>query len=249
MFDLKFLNPLTEVPCFITGVDEVGRGPLAGPVVAAGACVEILKYDQEELENLFTTFLDFGVTDSKKLNAKKRLSILESFDIIDLKSHSIYEIIISKNIKIKIYIQEIQAPTIDEMNILQASLLAMQTAAQKICPSDKRGVILIDGNKKFKWKPANTQVESIVKGDSKSLVIGLASIVAKEFRDQLMTRFAQTYPEYGWEKNSGYPTKAHLMAILEHGVTGLHRISFKGAKEVYEARGISRGESLREISY
>ena len=154
---------------------------------------------------------------------------------------------VSKNIQLKIFIQEIDSVTIDEINILQASLLAMKSAFLKnydvvVNKNSRRGIVLIDGNKKFKLEIEHEaiDIQTIVKGDSKSLLIGLASIFAKEYRDQLMSRFSRDYPEYGWESNAGYPTKSHLNAILEHGLTKIHRISFKGAKEVYEERGITR---------
>lgn len=246
MFDLDFFHIFSEKkgPFFLAGTDEVGRGPLAGPVVGACSFFEIKKYDELEIKTLLKKLCLLGVNDSKKLNAKKRQEIIQSFlNEETLLSHQIYSIQISKNIQIKIYIQEIDSSTIDEINILQASLLAMKTAFLNNLEKVADGIILIDGNKKFKLDEKfndSIDIQTIVKGDSKSLLIGLASIFAKEYRDQLMSRFALEYPEYGWESNAGYPTKAHLNAIQAHGVTKFHRMTFKGAKEVYEQRGISR---------
>lgn len=251
MFDLDFFHIYAndKNSFFIAGTDEVGRGPLAGPVVGACSFLEIKKYDELEIQMLLENLSQLGVNDSKKLNSKKRLEIIRSFiDDQDLVGNQIYSIKVSKNILLKIFIQEIDSVTIDKINILQASLLAMKSAFLKnyetvVSRSSKNGIILIDGNKKFKLdtEHAAIDIQTIVKGDSKSLLIGLASIFAKEYRDQLMSRFSKDYPEYGWESNAGYPTKSHLNAIVEHGLTKIHRISFKGAKEVYEERGISRG--------
>lgn len=247
MFDLEFfrLFAAEEKSFFLAGTDEVGRGPLAGPVVGACSFFEMTKYDEKEIKALLKKLRLLGINDSKKLNAKKRQEIIQSFiNEKTLLSHQIYSIQISKNIQIKIYIQEIDSSTIDEINILQASLLAMKTAFLNNLGEVEKGVVLIDGNKKFKLEKKfdnSITIHPIVKGDSQSLLIGLASIFAKEYRDQLMSSFAQEYPEYGWDSNAGYPTKAHLDAIEAHGVTKLHRVTFKGAKEVYEQRGITRG--------
>lgn len=247
MFDLDFIAQFKNQnkPFFIAGTDEVGRGPLAGPVVGACAILEIKKYNEEEIINLLATLSDLGVTDSKKLNSKKRTSIIEKLGVTHpektLHSNEIYTISVSKNLTLKIYIQEIQASVIDEINILQASLLAMKESFMNLNSKIDNGIILIDGNKLFSLKDKKQiEIKSVIKGDLKSLIIGVASIFAKEYRDQLMIDFAKTYPEYGWDKNSGYPTKSHLDAILAFGITDHHRLTFKGVKEVYAERGISR---------
>ena len=184
-FDNNFKHP-------IAGVDEVGRGTLAGPVVAAAV---ILDYKN----------LPSGIKDSKKISKKNRL-------------------IISKNI-LKTSITSIGFATsneIDEINILQASLLAMKRAIDSL--NKKPNIVLIDGNHIPDLK---IHSKSIIKGDDKSLCIAAASIIAKVYRDNLMTNYSKKYPGYLWEKNSGYGTKEHLEAIKNLGITPIHRISFK----------------------
>lgn len=225
---------------FIAGCDEVGRGPLAGPVVTACASIEIKSYDEKEVKALFRKWKKFGITDSKKLNSDERLDILKQLSMTSLQADVIHTSSYSKNITIKILIKEISVAVIDEVNILQASLLGMKNAMFESCPLNLPGTILIDGNKKIKHESCLHQQEAIIQGDSKSLLIGLASIAAKEYRDQLMKNLSVKYPGYGWEHNAGYPTKKHLEAIGNLGVTKLHRLTFKGVKEVYEERGYSR---------
>ena len=184
-FDTSFRNP-------IAGVDEVGRGPLAGPVVAAAVIINPKNIPK-------------GINDSKKLTKKNRLIIFE-----ELKNSSIYSIA-------KASVEEI-----DKINILQASLLAMKRAIEGLEKSPS--TVLIDGN----FKPKTSfEMHSIIKGDTKSLSIAAASIIAKVYRDNLMKKLAIKYPNYYWEKNSGYGTKEHLSAIRKHGITPIHRKSFK----------------------
>jgi len=176
----------------IAGVDEAGRGPLAGPVVAAAVIFD---------ENTFIP----KVNDSKKLTEKLRE---ELFDEIINKAKS-YGIGI------------VDQREIDEINILQATLKAMQLAvAELIITPD---LILIDGNKSFNSK---TQTKTIIKGDSKSFSVAAASILAKVTRDRIMCIESAKHPEYLWSKNKGYGTKLHIEAIKKFGKTGLHRNSF-----------------------
>ena len=184
-FDLSYDQP-------VAGVDEVGRGPLAGPVVAAAVIIDI-----NNIPN--------GINDSKRLSKKKREEI--SNEII---KYSIYSI------------AEASVEEIDQINILQASLLAMKRAIEGL--SKKPRTVLVDG--KFKPK-TNLPTHTIVKGDSKSLAIAASSIVAKVYRDNLMTDLSKKYPEYLWNKNAGYGTKEHLLAIKKCGITPIHRKSFK----------------------
>jgi ribonuclease HII len=116
---------------------------------------------------------------------------------------------------------------------LNASLKAMKVSFESII--GENGILLIDGNKKFSTEK-KTNLVTVIKGDSKSLLIGLASIIAKEYRDQLMQNLDNRFPEYGWKSNAGYGTKAHLDGINKFGITEHHRKSFKGVKEVYEQR-------------
>ncbi len=184
-FDLPYNQP-------VAGVDEVGRGSLAGPVVAAAVIIDINNIPD-------------GINDSKRLSKKKRLEI--SNEII---KYSIYSI------------AEASVEEIDQINILQASLLAMKRAIEGL--SKKPKTVLIDGN--FKPK-TNLPTHTIIKGDNKSLAIAASSIIAKVYRDNLMTDLSNKYPEYLWNKNAGYGTKEHLLAIKKCGITPIHRKSFK----------------------
>ncbi|MEJ5262723.1 MAG: ribonuclease HII [Ignavibacterium sp.] len=177
---------------FLAGVDEAGRGPLAGPVVAA-AVILPKNFHHKEID------------DSKKLSHKQREKL---FDIITQNAISYSFSVISQK-------------TIDEINILNASLLAMKKSVLKLKPSPE--IVLIDGNKKFS---SGLELIPIVKGDSLSQSIAAASIIAKVIRDRMMNRLAERYPEYGWDKNKGYPTKQHIEALLKFGPTQVHRKSF-----------------------
>lgn len=198
------LNLETESKCFesgyrfIGGVDEAGRGPLAGPVVAA--CVVIgpdFKIDSADLEL---------INDSKKLSAKKREKL---FGLIKEKALAV-EIGIVDNL------------IIDKINILQASFLAMRRAIRKL--KIEPDYILVDGN--FKIPKLEKPQEAIIGGDGKVWAIAAASIIAKVSRDWLMSELAKEYPEYEFEKHKGYGTKLHLEKITEFGPCPIHRMSF-----------------------
>lgn len=176
----------------ICGVDEAGRGPLAGPVCAAAV---ILPKDLEIP----------GLTDSKKLTDKKRR---ELFPLIQEQAVA-YGIGLATE-------QEI-----DEINILQATFLAMQRALDQM--SVKPDLALIDGNRA---KDFGVPVKTVVKGDSLSANIAAASILAKVTRDNLMVEMAETYPQYGFEIHKGYGTKAHYAALREAGPSPIHRMTF-----------------------
>jgi ribonuclease HII len=177
----------------IVGVDEVGRGPLSGPVVAAA-----VRLDPNRIPE--------GMNDSKKLTAKRR--------------EALYDQILAVA---DVSIASCSVEEIDEINILQASLRAMERAVAGL--KTQADYVLVDGNK----IPAafGVNAEAIVKGDARSLSISAASIVAKTWRDRLMVDLAQQYPGYGWEKNAGYGTKLHLEGLAKFGVTPHHRRSFK----------------------
>lgn len=180
----------------IIGVDEAGRGPLAGPVVAAVA--KLKKYD-EKLEK---------INDSKKLSEKIRE---ELFDII------------MENFYIGVGIADVDE--IDEINILNATFLAMRRAIKQIEKEVSFEKVLVDGNHKI--REYDGEQLPIVKGDSKSLAIAAASIIAKVTRDRMMLETAKIYPEYVFEKHKGYGTKAHREIILEKGpIEKIHRKSF-----------------------
>ncbi|WP_314111077.1 ribonuclease HII [uncultured Granulicatella sp.] len=181
---------------FIAGVDEVGRGPLAGPVVAAAV---ILPKNIEDL----------GFDDSKKLSASKR--------------EEIYRLIQEKAIAIGIGI--VDADIIDQVNIYQASRLAMQQAVSelKIQPD----YLLIDAMK----IDVNTPQIGIIKGDAKSISIAAASIVAKQVRDQMMQEFDELYPGYDFSNNAGYGTTKHLEGLNKKGICPIHRKTFAPIKD------------------
>ncbi|MBP6735947.1 MAG: ribonuclease HII [Rhodobacteraceae bacterium] len=175
----------------VCGVDEVGRGPLAGPVTAAAVILDPARIPQ-------------GLADSKTLTAARRERL---FDQIAACA--------------RVSIAHATVQEIDALNILRASHLAMERAVAGLGPVAHA---LIDGN----LIPAGLKgrAEAIVKGDAKCLSIAAASIMAKVTRDRLMVDLAQQHPGYGWEGNAGYPTKAHLQALLDLGVTPWHRRSF-----------------------
>ena len=177
----------------IAGVDEVGRGSLIGPVYAAAV---ILKnsIDKKKLK------------DSKKLSKAKREN-LEKY----IKKNSYWAIGSASLIEI------------EKLNILNASLLAMKRAIQKL--KKKPTLVLVDGNKIPEIK--NYKLKSIIKGDQKISEISAASIIAKVSRDRLITNLSKKFNKYSWSKNAGYGTKDHLIAIKKYGVTKLHRKSFK----------------------
>ena len=176
----------------ICGVDEAGRGPLAGPVCAAAVILP---------EHLQIP----GLTDSKKLTDKKR--------------RELYPVIMEQAIAYGIGFATEQE--IDEINILQATFLAMQRALDQL--SVKPELALIDGNRE---KDFGLPVKTVVKGDSLSANIAAASVLAKVTRDDLMVKLAQDYPQYGFEIHKGYGTKAHYAALTEHGACPVHRMSF-----------------------
>lgn len=182
------------------GVDEVGRGPLVGDVVTAAVILD----PNNPIE---------GLTDSKKLSEKKRMAL---FPEIQEKA-------------LAWSIGRCSPAEIDELNILHATMLAMQRAVDglKVQPD----YVLIDGNRVPELKMAG---EAVVKGDLRVAEISAASILAKVVRDQEMEELDKQYPQFGFAKHKGYPTKAHFAAIEKHGVIEQHRKSFKPVKRILE---------------
>ena len=179
---------------FECGTDEAGRGSLAGPVTAAAVILN-------------KNFKSKLITDSKKLSVNQRK---EAKRLI-LENCIAYAIFSVRNKKI------------DEINILNASILAMQKSINKL--NHKVDFIIVDGNR---FKPINNiEFKTIIKGDQKYLNIAAASILAKTYRDNYMKKIHKEYPEYNWKKNKGYPTKEHKLAIKKYGITKYHRKSFK----------------------
>ncbi len=191
----------------VVGIDEAGRGPWAGPVVA-GAVAILDRNLPEELLN--------GLDDSKKLSASKR--------------EKLYNLLFEQEKlgKVSIGIGEASCQEIDELNILQATFLAMRRAAEKL--KVKPEAAIIDGNQNPKNFPLRSS--TVIKGDGKSYSIAAASIAAKVYRDRLMAELALKYPYYGFERNAGYGTKAHIEGLKTHGVVeGIHRKSYKPIQE------------------
>jgi ribonuclease HII len=194
--DFSFEKSIKGLAC---GLDEVGRAPVAGPVVAA--CVYIPK---EKLKADIWS----EVNDSKVLSAEKRESMFD-----EIRRNCAWAI------------SEACNDEIENINIVQASFLAMQRSfdAMRAGFNVRIDTALVDGHiaPKFPCK-----VQTIVKGDSRSVSIAAASIIAKVYRDRRMKRLAEEHPHYGWERNAGYPTRQHLDAIQKHGLTVFHRKTF-----------------------
>lgn len=185
---------------YIGGIDEAGRGPLAGPVVAACAVLP-------------ESFDVLGVDDSKKLSQKKR--------------EELYDIITEKALAWGVGIADNE--TIDEINILQATKKSMKEAAEKAGEMLRRkkgcriDVLLLDA---VSLEGVDIRQESVIKGDAKSLSIAAASIIAKVTRDRMMIDYHEQYPHYGFDSNKGYGTKAHYEGIYKYGITPIHRKTF-----------------------
>jgi len=188
----------------VCGVDEAGRGPWAGPVVAGAAIL-----DPDTLPEC----LRQGLDDSKKLKANKREALFTL-----LKDHAVTGLGIAS-------VEEI-----DNLNILQATMLAMTRAVADL--DIKPGMILVDGNR---LPDFFCPAEALVKGDGRSLSIAAASIVAKVSRDAIMTELAEMHPGYGWQTNAGYGTKKHIQGLAEFGVTEHHRRSFAPIRRILES--------------
>lgn len=184
---------LSDGSTLVAGMDEVGRGPLAGPVVCA--CVIMPLEDNKLLD---------GVDDSKKLSEKRRAALAEKI----------------KERAIAYSICEVSPEEIDEINILQATIKCMKNCVQTLAV--KPQILLVDAVKADFGVPTR----SIIKGDALSYSIGAASILAKVYRDDLMCRYAEVYPEYGFEKHKGYGTKVHIDALKQFGACPIHRKTF-----------------------
>ncbi len=185
----------------IAGVDEVGRGPLAGPVVTAA----VILPEQYDLP---------GLTDSKKLTAKKREALA-----VAIREQALAWSMGEANIE-----------EIDQLNILHATMLAMRRAVSGLTITPEE--VLVDGNRTPDF---GIPARAVIGGDGLEPAISAASIIAKVARDKLMSQYAELYPGYGFERNSGYPTKQHRSALIELGVTPIHRRSFGPVRDVLEA--------------
>ncbi len=181
----------------VAGIDEAGRGPLAGPVAAAAVILP---------KDINIPYLN----DSKQLTHKKR--------------EELFDIIIQKAVDFSI--QTVDNSVIDNINILQATFMAMRNAVCGL--KTKADYCIVDGNHKIPGLKYNQ--ESIIDGDAKSAAIAAASILAKVTRDRLMLEYALKYPQYGFEKHKGYGTKVHMEALKKYGACPIHRVSFAPVK-------------------
>ena len=194
----EFAEPWREGLC--AGVDEVGIGPLAGPVVAAA----VILHPEREID---------GLNDSKQLTAKRREALSE-----EIKRNALAWAVAYASVQ-----------EIDRLNILRASHLAMNRAVSELATAPER--IYVDGNK----APAmSAPVVAVVQGDKIIPQISAASIIAKVVRDKEMQRLDELYPEYGFGKHKGYPTKAHFKALADLGALPIHRASFAPVREQLE---------------
>jgi ribonuclease HII len=188
----------------LAGVDEAGRGPLAGPVVAAAVCLPL-----EWLGQGLPRVLE-GLNDSKQLTEARREAYFAG-----LTTHP----------EVRFGIARVEASRIDEINILQATHLAMSLALEELAPPPEH--VLVDG------RPVKTlrfPQTALIKGDSRSYSIAAASVLAKVTRDRLMLEYHRTYPEYGFDQHKGYGTPQHLAALAAHGPSPIHRRSFTWQK-------------------
>jgi ribonuclease HII len=197
-FDNFLLDEFITPETLVAGIDEVGRGCLFGPVVAASVVVSIATMPQ---------LIEMGVKDSKKLSAKRRLELAQQI----------------KNLALAYQISYGSIREIERLNILHASLLAMRRTVVKL--SVQPEVCLVDGSQKIPNLPILQK--NIIKGDERSPVIAAASILAKVWRDELIVRLARKYPQYDLVANKGYGTAKHLLALQQYGASPLHRMSFR----------------------
>jgi ribonuclease HII len=182
----------------VAGVDEVGRGALFGPVVAAAVILP---------QTAVTALKQLGVTDSKRLSPKKRIDLSQQI----------------QTMAVDCQVGLASVREIDRLNILQATLLAMRRSILRLNPQPQ--LCLIDGNQSI--PNLFIQQQTIVKGDQTSIAIASASIIAKVWRDQLIIRLARKYPEYDLIQNKGYGTKKHRDALQVYGASPQHRLSFR----------------------
>ena len=217
MLDQSKLN-LSVIFC-----DEVGRGPLAGPVVACAVHFIVT-------QNLLKEFKKLNIRDSKKTTQKERAFILKSLGM-GWENEDIHKsdfLARALHHPITYSIVQIDNHLIDEINILSASLLAMKKAVIHCLNENTSELVLVDGNQPL--RDFTLSQESVVKGDSKYYGIALASILAKSFRDEIMDYWDALYPHFQFKKNKGYPTAFHRQQINLFGITPIHRKSFRGVQ-------------------
>lgn len=228
MVELKLIS---NFPQEIIALDEVGRSPLSGPVVIGGVRIFINNFDS--LATLVRSIRRIGVKDSKMLTHEHRAELLKKFKISELpyREKGFFE---WKGILVSHVTWDMHHDVIDTENIFAASLRGMREAAEFLSIAERsQTTVLIDGHAKLRWNdvPCPWQEHAIIKGDVKSPLIGLASIIAKEKRDQWMRNQHLLYPDYGFDSNFGYPTKDHREAIARVGPCPIHRKTFNKVKE------------------
>ena len=191
----------------IAGVDEVGRGPLCGPVTAAAVVLDPAR-------------IPAGLADSKALSHARRVALAAELAQVA-----------------QVSVAHASVEEIDRLNILHAAMLAMRRAVEGLTAAPD--LVLVDGNRIPPGLPCPAQ--AVVKGDAQVLSIAAASIVAKVARDAIMVDLAQQFPAYGWDRNAGYPTRDHLQALLDFGVTPWHRRSFRPVHNIlYQDKSLTR---------
>ncbi|TRZ79721.1 ribonuclease HII [bacterium] len=188
---------------YIAGIDEAGRGPLAGPVVSAAVVFK---------KNNLNKWLNFNIKDSKKLSQSQRKSLLA--------------VILQNAIEVKT--SRVSEGVIDKINIRQATLLSMERSIKKL--KNKPDFVLIDGRDTI--KKIDIDQKAIINGDNRSIIIASASIVAKETRDDIMRRYSKKYPKYGFERHKGYGTEFHREMLKKYGPCKIHRFSFRPIKKI-----------------
>ena len=229
MIELKLIK---EFPREIIAVDEVGRSPLSGPVVIGA--LRIVVQDYQSLITLLRSLRRNGVKDSKLLSPENRALLLQKFGVSDapFRQKGIFS---WKGIELTHVTWDMDHSIIDRENIFQASMRGMKEAALEVQSGEKKlTTVLIDGQSRLRWNENETppwEEITIVKGDVKSSLVGLAAIIAKEKRDAFMKEMHSLYPVYGFDTNAGYPTPFHRKAIEVHGPCPIHRKSFSKVKE------------------
>ncbi len=219
-FEKKFFLP--DAPFLLVASDEAGRGPLAGPVMAGAVAmrVDCPEAAAKELRRLRRR----GVHDSKRLSAEERREVLRSLgwqDVLPAGEPHVW------GNGLRVAWSRVEPEQIDQLNILNASLLAMRAAAEAVAEAQNLPVVwLIDGNRVPKEGREEWARHPVVDGDAKSVLIGLASLIAKVTRDRVMREYHELYPQYGFGQHVGYGTPQHLAALAEHGPCPWHRKSF-----------------------
>lgn len=228
MFERKFFP--SHAPFWLIASDEAGRGPLAGPVVAGAVALRVESH--EACLKLLRRLRRWGVDDSKALSGEERQQLLTKLQWVPGSPQGSRQLLSEGLLGAW---AQIGPAEIDEINILQASLKAMRLAAEAVSALENLPVVwLIDGNRAPREAKVEWQVHTVIDGDAKSVLIGLASLIAKETRDHFMREFDQRYPGYGFSQHAGYATASHREAILRHGITPIHRKSFGTVKTLLQ---------------